>query len=188
MHKQTLRDALITKRKMLVRDTGAPEAAAARFMTSGLLPAGACVVAAYVATGSEMDTAPLLARLRAAGHDVALPVGVDAAQPLLFRRAAADAAQGVDIHGIPAPRVSQPVVDPDLVVVPLLGFDRRGNRLGRGGGHYDRTLAALRLARPRRIIGLAFDGQKIEDCLAEDHDERLDAVVSERRVYLFDDI
>jgi 5-formyltetrahydrofolate cyclo-ligase len=84
-----------------------------------------------------------------------------------------------DGHGIPAPPPFAPEIEPDLVISPLLGFDRSGRRLGQGAGHYDRALAALRARKPVFVIGLAYAGQEIAELPHEDHDERLDAILTE---------
>ena len=65
------------------------------------------------------------------------------------------------------------------IVTPLLAFDRRGGRLGQGGGHYDRTLSALRAVRPVFVLGLAYSGQELDAVPMAGHDQRLDAIVTE---------
>jgi 5-formyltetrahydrofolate cyclo-ligase len=65
------------------------------------------------------------------------------------------------------------------MITPLLGFDRRGGRIGQGGGHYDRTLAALRAHRPIFALGLAYAGQEVARAPNEPHDQRLDAMLTE---------
>jgi 5-formyltetrahydrofolate cyclo-ligase len=84
-----------------------------------------------------------------------------------------------DAYGIPAPPPTAPQVEPDLVIAPLLGFDRKGGRLGQGAGHYDLALAQLRASRPVYAIGLAFSGQEIAELPVEPHDQRLDAILTE---------
>jgi 5-formyltetrahydrofolate cyclo-ligase len=71
------------------------------------------------------------------------------------------------------------VVTPNLVIAPVLAFDRHGGRLGQGGGHYDRTLADLRGQRPVFVLGVAFAGQEIEAAPMDPHDQRLDAILTE---------
>jgi 5-formyltetrahydrofolate cyclo-ligase len=66
------------------------------------------------------------------------------------------------------------------VICPLLAFDRRGGRLGQGGGFYDRTLANLRACKPVFALGLAYAGQEVDGLLIEPHDERLDAILTEK--------
>ena len=76
-------------------------------------------------------------------------------------------------------RPDGPEIVPDLLFVPLLAFDRRGRRLGYGGGYYDRTLAAL----PGAIaVGCAFAAQEMDEVPAGPHDIALDAVATEREV------
>lgn len=81
--------------------------------------------------------------------------------------------------GVLEPPADAPVVTPDILLVPLLGFDRRGFRLGYGAGHYDRTLAALRARRPVRAVGLAWACQEVDRIPTDDFDQRLDGVVTE---------
>ena len=68
---------------------------------------------------------------------------------------------------------------PELVVTPLLAFDGSGGRMGQGGGYYDRTLGQLRAEGRVFVVGLAFAGQEVEKLPAEDHDQPLDAVLTE---------
>ncbi|MFZ3007447.1 MAG: 5-formyltetrahydrofolate cyclo-ligase, partial [Phenylobacterium sp.] len=65
------------------------------------------------------------------------------------------------------------------VIAPLLAFDRKGGRLGQGGGHYDRTLESLRSSRPVFVLGLAYAGQEVEPMDLDPHDQRLDAILTE---------
>ena len=84
-----------------------------------------------------------------------------------------------DALGIPAPDVNSAAVLPDVVFAPLLAFDRKGGRLGQGGGHYDRTLANLRRMKAVFVVGLAFAGQELPEIPMEPHDQRLDAILTE---------
>jgi len=68
---------------------------------------------------------------------------------------------------------------PDLVITPLVGFDRFGGRLGQGGGHYDQALASLRRTGPVFVLGLAFAGQEVDRLALEPHDQTLDAILTE---------
>jgi 5-formyltetrahydrofolate cyclo-ligase len=70
-------------------------------------------------------------------------------------------------------------VEPAVLIVPLLAFDRRGFRLGYGGGFYDRTLAALRAAGPVTAIGFAFAAQEVPQVPTDATDQRLDLIVTE---------
>ena len=136
-------------------------------------------VAGYLPLGSEIDARPLMQRLAGAGAALALPVVVAPDAPLEFRHWDLAAALEPDALGVPAPPRSAALVHPDLVIVPLLAFDRAGGRLGQGGGFYDRTLAALRRVRPVFALGLAYAGQEAPEVPAEPHDQRLDAILTE---------
>jgi 5-formyltetrahydrofolate cyclo-ligase len=134
---------------------------------------------------SEVDPRPLLAAVRDAGVAVALPVLADATV-LRFRawRAGADLVPAG--FGTLGPGADAPEVMPDVIVLPLAGFDRAGHRIGYGKGHYDRAVAALhRAGRRPLLIGLAFSVQEVARVPAEPHDIRLDAVVTERETLDF---
>jgi 5-formyltetrahydrofolate cyclo-ligase len=140
------------------------------------------IVGAYCAQGSELDPGPILDAI--VGLDPgrtqrALPVAVDRDAVLRFRLWRPDEVLVNDSFGIPAPPGSAPEVAPNLVITPLLAFDRRGGRLGQGAGHYDRTLAALRRLRPVFVLGVAFADQEVEAVPTDRHDQRLDAIVTE---------
>jgi 5-formyltetrahydrofolate cyclo-ligase len=137
------------------------------------------VVGGYVAHGSEIDPSPVMARLAEAGAELALPVALGPDRPLVFRRRRPGAPLRPDALGIPAPGPEAPEVEPDWLIVPLLAFDRRGLRLGQGGGHYDRTIEALEAKGPVFKLGLAYAGQEVARIPAEEHDRRLDAILTE---------
>jgi len=155
----------------------AAERAAARLPVERLPPFGAFSL--YQPMGSELDPRPLLARLGHRGARAALPATRGPAEVMTFRLWEPHVRLEPDAHGIPAPPPFAPEIEPDLVVTPLLGFDRSGRRLGQGAGHYDRALAALRARKPVFVIGLAYAGQEIAELPHESHDERLDAILTE---------
>lgn len=135
--------------------------------------------AGYRPRGGEIDPRPLMARLAAAGAMLALPVALDRESPLEFRAYAPGDRLEPDAYFIAAPTGEAPLVRPDLVIAPLLAFDRRGGRMGQGGGHYDRTLAQLRAEGPVFVLGLAYAAQEVAEIPAEPHDQRLDAILTE---------
>lgn len=139
--------------------------------------ADAKVVALYHPAGSEIDPTPLRGRI-AAGH-VALPVATSRQGALVFRLHKTGQALVPDALGIPAPDLSATAALPDVVVAPLLAFDRKGGRLGQGGGHYDRTLANLRRMKTIFVVGLAYAGQELPEIPMEAHDQRLDAILTD---------
>jgi 5-formyltetrahydrofolate cyclo-ligase len=73
-------------------------------------------------------------------------------------------------------------VFPDILIVPLLAFDRRGHRIGYGAGYYDMTLARLRAMKPVTAVGIAFAAQEIDAVPTTVHDARLDLVLTERQI------
>src|SRR5207244_4673928 len=108
-----------------------------------------------------------------------LPVAVDRRSPLVFRLWQPGEPLLPDAFGILSPPAASPAALPNLVITPLLAFDRKGGRLGQGAGHYDRTLANLRGQRPVFVLGVAFAGQEIDKVPMSAHDQRLDAIVTE---------
>jgi 5-formyltetrahydrofolate cyclo-ligase len=141
------------------------------------------VIGVYCPQGSELDPGPILHAILdfdPGRAQAALPVAVDRNSPLKFRlwRPDVDVLEN-DAFGIPAPTASAPEVLPNLMITPLLAFDRHGGRLGQGAGHYDRTLASLRKVRPVFVLGVAFSGQEVDVVPTDPHDQRLDAIVTE---------
>lgn len=125
----------------------------------------------------EYDARPLLRTLRERGVKTALPVVVQRGEPLLFRLWSPGVAMANGPLGIPYP-VGTPQVDPDMVLVPLVGFGRAGDRLGYGGGYFDRTLAALE---PRPLsIGVGFELCQMDSIFPQPHDVAMDAIVTEK--------
>lgn len=129
--------------------------------------------------GAELSPWPVLRRLQAAGARIALPAAPRPHAPLVFRAFAPDQTLEPDAAKIPSPTAEAEGLVPDLIIAPLIGFDRDGYRLGQGGGYYDRTLAALRAAGPLLVIGLAYAGQEVERAPRDDHDQPLDAILTE---------
>ncbi len=177
--KQAMRDEALARRPSL--RAAAPDAAwrmARNFIAAIPLPPSA-VVSAFVAIGEETDPAPLTDLLRKEGHPIALPRVVRKGEKLAFHRYEQGAALVPGVFGLSQPGKDWPEAIPDVLVVPLLAFDAHGNRLGYGGGFYDRTLAALRASRNIVAVGFAFAGQEVPDVPHRESDERLDWVVTE---------
>ncbi|MDP3232893.1 MAG: 5-formyltetrahydrofolate cyclo-ligase [Myxococcales bacterium] len=137
------------------------------------------VVAGTFPMRSELDPRPLMRRLEALGATLALPRTPRRGQPLTFHRWDAGTQLVTSRFGVTEPEAETPMVTPDLVLVPLLAFDRTGARLGYGGGYYDVTLTALRTSGPVFALGLAYAAQELEHVPTEPHDVRLDAVLTE---------
>jgi 5-formyltetrahydrofolate cyclo-ligase len=121
--------------------------------------------------------------LRERGAVTALPVVVAPGTPLVFREWHPGVVLARGVYDIPYPAASAEVV-PNTVLVPMLGFDDAGYRLGYGGGYFDRTLAAL--ARRPTVIGIAYEIAHLETIHPQPHDIPMGWVVSERGIYARD--
>lgn len=137
-------------------------------------------VAGYMPMRTEIDPLPAMAEMAAFGP-VGVPVIVAPATPLRFARWTPEAEMVDGPFGARVPATADWIV-PEAVIVPLVAFDRRGGRLGYGGGFYDRTLAALRAAGPVAAIGFAWAAQEDDSLPLEPMDERLDLIVTEAGV------
>ena len=137
-------------------------------------------IAGYLPMRTEIDPCPALAEAAAHGP-VGMPVIVAKDAPLLFRVWTPGCATVPGTFGAPIPETGD-WMTPQILVVPLVAFDRQGGRLGYGGGFYDRTLAALRAQGPVLAIGFAFAAQEAEDLPLEPTDQPLDLIVTETGV------
>lgn len=136
------------------------------------------IVSGFLAIGDEIDPTPLMQRLLGEGYRLSLPVMEGKGKPLVFRSWSPGEPLAETMWGIREPLPEAEVVDPDIVLGPLLAFDTEGYRLGYGGGFYDRTLAKLRALKPIVSIGIAFDEQKVDAVPHVDYDERLDWILT----------
>jgi 5-formyltetrahydrofolate cyclo-ligase len=123
--------------------------------------------------------------LAAQGARLALPAVMARGKTLAFRAWSPGDRLMLGPLGILEPSPAAAEVIPDIMLVPLAAFDRLGHRIGYGAGHYDFTLAHLRKTKPITAIGLAFAAQEIEAVPALQHDERLDYVLTETRLFDF---
>ncbi len=143
------------------------------------------IASAFHPLRDEPDTLPLLTALAAEGFATALPVVIGRGSPLAFRLWRPGDPTRAGAMSIREPLEAAPVVDPDLLFVPLACFDRRGHRIGYGAGFYDRTLARLRAMKPVHAAGVAYGVCEIASVPYETHDQSLDAVVTEQETILF---
>lgn len=141
------------------------------------------VVAGYQPMGSEIDPSALLARFAAAGAQIVLPrtAPKGSGLPLSFHLWSPGQSLVKSAFGVAEPSPEAVLLDPDLVIVPMLAFDGHGHRMGYGQGHYDRTLEALRTRYPLVAIGLAFEAQRVASVPREDHDQPLDGILTQTR-------
>ncbi|MCA3361379.1 MAG: 5-formyltetrahydrofolate cyclo-ligase [Roseomonas sp.] len=160
----------------------APARLAAALLAGHTPPKGA-IIAGYWPLVGEMDPRPLMLALASRGHALALPITPPRGQPLAFRAWAPGAALSPGPMGTSEP-VGGDELRPDILLVPLLAFDRAGRRLGYGGGYYDRTLAALPGA---KAIGIAYAGQEMPEVPAGPQDFRLPLIATEAGVIVCGD-
>ena len=158
------------------RDAGSKAIARLGLSAIGTTPPR--TISAYLAIGDEIDPDRLLMALHLAGHRLCLPVMVGKDRPLTFRAYAPGDALAVVQWGIREPKPERPEVLPDILLIPLLAADCCGQRLGYGGGYYDRTLLYLRALKTVTAIGLAFDAQVIDAVPHLDYDQRLDQLLT----------
>ena len=168
------------------RMAGAPATAAAQSLAQvGLaalapfLPASGGTVAGYWPVRGELDPLALLRRLHEDGRRLALPAVLPGGgMEFRFWTPAAEMVAGAFDIPVPPPQ-SGVMAAPDILLVPLLAFDRQMYRLGYGGGFYDRALARLRRERPQTLaFGLAFGEQEAAPLPREAHDQPLDGVLT----------
>lgn len=137
------------------------------------------VVGLYWPFRGEIDLRPLARSLIAAGTRIGLPVVVEKQAPVEFREWSPEAPMTRGVWNIPIPDGTA-LVHPACLIVPLVGFDAAGFRLGYGGGYYDRTLGARR---PRPwAIGLGFELGRLPTIHPLDHDIPMDGIVTEAAV------
>jgi 5-formyltetrahydrofolate cyclo-ligase len=179
--KSEIRDAARARRAAAAETDPAAGAELADTLLADVPVSADAVVAGYFPIGDEIDVRPVLDRLRAAGHRVTLPRVVGADLPLSFAAWSGSDAELTDgPYGTRQPAGDLEEVLPGILILPLLAFDRHGVRLGYGGGYYDRTLARLRDAGPVVAIGAAYSAQEVTALPNDEHDQRLDWVVTER--------
>ncbi|WP_412478350.1 5-formyltetrahydrofolate cyclo-ligase [Azonexus sp. IMCC34839] len=169
------------RREMVARRAALSDAEHARLSSAivgHLLAALPCpkIVAFCWPIKHEPDVRSAIPQWAAQGALAALPVVVEEEQPLAFRHWARDTPLAPDRYGIPTPTAGEWMM-PDMILLPLNGFDGEGYRLGYGGGYFDRTLAALC---PRPLaVGVGFEVNRLPSIRPESHDQRLDWLVTE---------
>ena len=165
----------------ILKDT-AGLAMAKRGLPAGLdLAAG--IVSGFIPYKSEITTVPMLSRLRRDGWQTCLPIVIAAEQPLIFRAWAPGDPLVPGVWDIPIPLDTAAELLPDMLLVPLLAFDRKGFRLGYGGGFYDRTLEKLRELKKVVAIGVAYHAQMVGEVPVGIHDAPLDYVMTEQETF-----
>jgi 5-formyltetrahydrofolate cyclo-ligase len=180
--KAELRREAIARRDAMPAETraAAAEAIAARAFPIEVRPRK--IVSGFMPLKSEINPLPLMKALAGTGARLALPVIAGRGKPLIMRSWKFDEPLDHGQWGIREPKANAAEVEPDIILVPLLAFDRTGHRIGYGAGYYDLTIAALRGRKPIVAIGLALAAQEVPEVPATPRDARLDLVLTEREV------
>jgi 5-formyltetrahydrofolate cyclo-ligase len=177
-----LRKAALARRDALGADVraAAAQAIAARPFPMPV-PPGA-IVSGFMPLRTEINPLPLMRTLAEAGAKLALPIVAGKGKPLTMRAFTFGDVLASGVWGIREPKPEAPEVFPDILLVPLLAFDRSGHRIGYGAGYYDMTITALRARKSVAAVGIAFAAQEVAQVPSTPRDARLDLVLTEREV------
>jgi 5-formyltetrahydrofolate cyclo-ligase len=150
------------------------------------IPQTTRIIGGYMAIHGEISIAAAMAAFHSRGHTIALPVVVGEGKPLVFRKWQPGEPLEKGAYGIDIPPAGASEVIPDAVIVPLAAFDAAGHRLGYGAGYYDKTIPKMRAQKKDiLLVGAAYAEQQVEKIPADEHDRKLDAVVTEKGVVTF---
>jgi 5-formyltetrahydrofolate cyclo-ligase len=180
--KAELRRTAVARRDAMPAEAraAAAETIAARAFPVAVTPGA--IASGFMPLKSEINPLPLMKALAGQGARLALPVIAGRGRPLVMRSWNFDEPLDRGQWGIREPKAAAAEVEPDILLVPLLAFDRTGHRIGYGAGYYDLTIAALRGRKAIVAIGLAFAAQEVPAIPATPGDARLDLVLTEREV------
>lgn len=184
-NKQAQRQAAFQKRLRVTAAAGkqASHQMMENFLRDVPLKAGA-VIAGYWPVNAEINVMPLMVQLLHKGYACALPQVIKKMPPLIFRSWNEKMPLRPNVYNIKEPDPTKSaIVRPDVVIVPMLAFDAAGHRLGYGAGCYDQTLQHLRSTGQVLVVGVAYDLQKIDRVMAENHDCPMDMIVTEKTIY-----
>ena len=143
------------------------------------VPAGA-IVSGFFPMKTEISPLPLMRKLAAAGAKLALPRIVGRGHALSMRGWNFGEELVPGQWGIREPAPDAPEVAPDILLVPFAAYDRAGYRVGYGAGYYDRTIAMLQEKKKVVTVGFGCAAQEVDACPVEEHDKRLDFVLTEQ--------
>ena len=179
--RRTLRAGLIARRAAVpAAEHRAWSAAITQSLVEGFPLLGSMSIGFYWPMQGEFDPRFAIRRFRDGGAVAALPVVVQKQAPLQFREWWPGVATGKGVFDLPVPEGTR-VVLPQAVLMPPVGFDARGYRLGYGGGYFDRTLATLS---PRPLaVGVGFEINRVASIRPEAHDQRLDWIITENGAF-----
>ena len=184
--KAALRAGRLGARDALTADERALKSRAIReHALAGLKVAAGCVVSGYFPIRSEADIMGLLDAFHQGGAAVALPAVIDR-ETIVFRAYDPAVPLADAGFGTKGPLADAPLLEPDLILLPLSAFDARGNRIGYGAGHYDRAIARMRQKGGNpRLLGIAFACQEVAEVPAGPYDIPMNGVVTENGLIWF---
>lgn len=136
------------------------------------------IIAGFIPFGDEINILPLLKFLENNGAQLCLPRINYEMNEINFHSYQSDDFLEISKFGIKEPAAIKNILIPNWVLVPLLGYDKFGFRIGYGGGYYDRAIKKLRETKNCKFIGIAFKEQEIDKIPIENHDERLDYILN----------
>lgn len=188
LSKKTIRREAMLHRDRIDPASENAEHAVENFIDS-VKPSPSQSIALYWPKGREFDSVPLMHALLQAGHVCALPVVQDDTRVLKFAAFRDGDPMVAGAYDIMQPVINENThwIDPDIIIVPFLAFDRHGNRIGYGGGYYDATLRHYRATKPVIAVGLGYGQQAVLFKLPVDaHDEKLDWIITPIRAQRYD--
>lgn len=142
---------------------------------------GTSIVALYHPVRGEVNLLPLMEY-----RNICLPVIQAYSKEMLFRAHVSGQSMEKNSYGILQPMGDSTLCEPEVIVAPLVAFDRRGCRIGYGGGYYDATIAALRKQKKKvKVIGTAFSFQEVDEVPHEAFDVHLDQIITEKETLDF---
>jgi 5-formyltetrahydrofolate cyclo-ligase len=183
--KAELRRDAVARRDALPADVRATAAAviAARPLPVAVTPGA--IVSGFSPLKTEINPIPLMRAFAAASAQLALPVVAGKGKPLTMRAWNFGDPLNAGVWGIREPKPEAPEVFPDILIVPLLAFDRTGQRIGYGAGYYDMTIGRLRAMKAVVAIGIAYAAQEVNEVPSTPRDAALDLVLTEREAIDF---
>ena len=139
-------------------------------------------IGGYYPVNYEIDCLKILSKLETENYKISLPVILNNNQ-MNFYKWSFDEILRINKIGIPEPLLKKKVVYPDIILVPLVGFDSNNFRLGYGGGYYDRYIAKTKNKKIIKTIGLSFSFQKVKKLPIDKFDKKLDFIITEKNIY-----
>ena len=138
-------------------------------------------IGAYYPINYEVDCLPVLKKLFEESFSISLPI-IGKSNQMNFFNFSSDTLLKVNHMGIPEP-VAKKIIYPDILLVPLVGFDKNKFRLGYGGGYYDRYIEKVRKFKKFKTIGLSFSFQKVTGMPIDNFDKKLDFIITDKNTF-----